>query len=182
MIAKPFGTTTADSFTVWYQFGGLYAGANPLNPSTAIGGAWSPTLGHWYHLAFTYEDATRAERLYVDGALFASGTAGSSPVYDEHPFYIGGDSDFGSPSGYFIGDIDEVRIWTSVRDIEEVGTDLRSCASGAVPGLAAYFSFDEGVGQTAGDLSGNGNTAQLGATANVDSVDPSWVDSGVPYD
>lgn len=137
------------------------------------------------HLALGLEPTKGRSRRGEGATKRRDGVLGGEVVptpLGEHPFYIGGDSDFGSPSGYFIGDIDEVRIWTSVRAIEEVGTDLRSCASGAVPGLAAYFSFDEGVGQTAGDLSGNGNTAQLGATANVHSVDPSWVDSGVPYD
>lgn len=89
--------------------------------------------------------------------------------------------DFGAPSGFFMGDIDEVRIWTSVRAIEEIGGDLRSCQAGAVTGLAAYFPLDEGDGQVAGDVSGNGNTAQLGASSVAESSDPEWVDSGVPF-
>lgn len=181
IVGKPYGTRTADSFTVWYEAGGLRAGANPTSPSDAIGKAWVPTLGQWYHVAFTYEHATRAQRLYLDGALFASGTAESDPLYDAHPFFIGGDVDFGSPSGFFKGDIDEVRIWTSVRAIEEIGGDLRSCAPGSFDGLAAYFPLDEGAGQAAGDVSGNGNTAQLGESAGPESSDPTWVDSGVPF-
>jgi uncharacterized repeat protein (TIGR01451 family) len=40
--------------------------------------------------------------------------------------------------------------------------------------LAGHWPFDEGVGQTAGDVSGNGNDGTLGATAAVASDDPSW--------
>jgi len=181
IVAKPLGTGTADSFTLWYQSGGLYAGANPTSPSNAIGLTWAPTLGRWYHVALTYEQTTRAQKLYVDGALVASGTAPSDPFYDSHPFFIGGDVDYGTPSGFFSGAIDEVRIWRSVRAIEEIGGDLRTCTPGAFDGLAAYFPFDEGEGQLAGDLSGNGNTAQLGEASAAESSDPTWVDSTVPF-
>jgi uncharacterized repeat protein (TIGR01451 family) len=40
--------------------------------------------------------------------------------------------------------------------------------------LAGHWPFDEGAGQTAGDVSGNGNDGTLGTTAGVDSGDPTW--------
>jgi hypothetical protein len=50
--------------------------------------------------------------------------------------------------------------------------------------LAGHWPFDEGAGQTAGDVSGNGNDGTLGTTPGLDSGDPTWtcVDSGNALD
>jgi len=181
IVCKPFGTQTGDSFAIWYQEGAIYAGAAATNTADGIGLQWSPVSGQWYHLAFTYESSTRHQRLYVDAQLVAEGTAPSQPQYDSHPFYIGVDLNYGAAQGFFFGTIDEVRIWTSVRATEQIGGDLRSCTPGSFVGLAAYFPMDEGVGQEAGDVSGNGNAAQLGASDAGESSDPTWITSTVPF-
>jgi hypothetical protein len=50
--------------------------------------------------------------------------------------------------------------------------------------LVGHWPFNEGSGQTAGDVSGNSNNATLGNTAGADSFDPSWacVDSSYALD
>ena len=181
IIAKPYGTGTGDSFTIWYESGGLHAGASPTSVNDALGYTWAPVLGAWHHVAFTFERATLAQALYVDGALVASGTAPSAPTYDAHPFYIGADVDNGGANGFFNGQIDEVRIWTSVRRIEDIGGDLRTCTPGSFTGLGGYWPLDEGSGQLAADVSGNANNGQLGTTSGVETSDPTWVDSTVPF-
>jgi hypothetical protein len=50
-----------------------------------------------------------------------------------------------------------------------------------IAGIGAFFSFDEGSGQVVHDLSGNGNTGQLGSSAAVEADDPLWIPSGVPF-
>jgi hypothetical protein len=45
----------------------------------------------------------------------------------------------------------------------------------AAPLLLAHWSLDEGIGQVAGDSSGQANSGQLGALATADSADPTWV-------
>jgi hypothetical protein len=42
--------------------------------------------------------------------------------------------------------------------------------------LLAHWSFDEGTGQVAGDISGHGNNGQLGSTGSADANDPTWVE------
>ena len=45
----------------------------------------------------------------------------------------------------------------------------------AAPTLVAHWSLDEGIGQVAGDSSGQANGGQLGALATPDAADPTWV-------
>jgi Concanavalin A-like lectin/glucanases superfamily len=45
----------------------------------------------------------------------------------------------------------------------------------AAPNLLAHWTFDEGIGQVAGDTSGQGNSGELGASGAPDGADPAWV-------
>ena len=51
--------------------------------------------------------------------------------------------------------------------------------STADSGLAGYWRFDEGIGQTTTDLSFFGNNATLGSSTDPDVNDPAWVKSTV---
>lgn len=181
IVCKPYGTGTGDSFALWYQNGALDAGVNPTSPSDAISQSFTPTLNQWYQLTFTYDHTTSTQKLYVDGTLLGSSTTTSAPVYDTHPAIIGGDTNGGSPGGFFVGEIDEVKLWDSVRDLTEVGVDLHSCTPGSFTGLRAYWALDEGTGQTTTDLSNNGNAGALGDDTTVDAHDPTWIDSTVAF-
>ncbi len=46
-------------------------------------------------------------------------------------------------------------------------------------GLVGYWRMDEGVGQTAEDLSFYSNTATLGTSPNPDANDPAWVSANI---
>ncbi len=137
IVTKPLGSATADSYVIWTEAGRINGGVNPTNPGDAIGTGFTPTLGTWYHFVLTFDHTTRTQKLYVDGALVATGTTAAVVQYDDHPVLIGGDINFGALSGFFDGDIDEVKIWTSVRDADQVGLDLHSCTPGSFTGLAA---------------------------------------------
>jgi hypothetical protein len=181
VVAKPLGAQTGDSFALWYEAGKINAGVNPTSVGDAIGYAFAPAVGTWYHLTFTYDHVSSEQKLYVDGALVATGTTTSAPIYDTQAVIIGGDLDFGNPAGFFQGEIDEVKIWDSVRALAEVGLDVHSCTPGSFTGLRAYWALDEAGGQTTADLSGNGNAGTLGDGAGSDARDPSWIVSTVPF-
>ncbi|MGZ4272027.1 MAG: LamG domain-containing protein [Solirubrobacteraceae bacterium] len=45
----------------------------------------------------------------------------------------------------------------------------------AAPNLLAHWTLDEGIGQVAGDTSGQGNNGELGSSAAPDGADPAWI-------
>lgn len=75
----------------------------------------------------------------------------------------------------FCGQIAEVRIWdgTKAPDIRQYeGKAL----TGDEPGLVACWTFEEGSGQIAYDISPNANHARLGSSVGTDDADPVWTD------
>jgi hypothetical protein len=52
---------------------------------------------------------------------------------------------------------------------------LCAAPASAAPTLLSQWTFDEGVGQVAGDASGHGNVGQLGADPGPDAADPGWI-------
>jgi hypothetical protein len=181
IVAKPFGDDKANSFALWQQGGFLAGGVNPTLVEEAANHAFTPTLGRWYHFAFTYDHQSGTQKLYIDASLVATSTAPAPPKYDAKPTLIGADIDLGAPVGFFEGDIDEVWIWDQVRDAGEIADDKGRCLAPRMSGLSAYYSFDEGSGQRASDGSGNGNHATLGEGSGSDPRDPAWVESDVPF-
>jgi len=183
VVIKTVGTGTADSYSLWYDGGGLHSAVGlglPNSVSTTY--QWSPMLGGWYHLAMSFALATHDLRLYVNGSEVAVlANSQTTPSYDNHLLTIG--SDFGNNAavGFFVGLIDEVRIWSVVRTPQQIMADAASCASGPQTGLAAYWQFNEDSGQFVQDASGNGNRGTLGATQGNDSTDPSWILSTEPF-
>jgi hypothetical protein len=50
-----------------------------------------------------------------------------------------------------------------------------SASAGVLDSLSGWWPMYEGGGQTVHDLSGNGNSGQLGSTPGADANDPSWI-------
>ena len=84
-------------------------------------------------------------------------------------------------SCFFDGLIDDVCIYDRALSPEEIQANMHILLSGDEPNLVGYWSFDEGEGQVAYDLSGNSNNGYLGSDpCDVDSADPAWVESDAP--
>jgi glucose/arabinose dehydrogenase/PKD repeat protein len=107
----------------------LYASTEPgpaghvfVNGDTWARGASTLPLNTWSHLAVTYDGS--AIRLYVNGALAATaaGVAGSMPN-SALPLDIGGNNVW---SEWFIGRIDEVRLYNRALSLAELQTDMNT--------------------------------------------------------
>ena len=112
-------------------------------------------FGGWHHLAVVKEsDDTH---LYLDGVLQASyGRPVPFPAQTNR-FDIGrGLTAIGLPVGYWLGGIDEVRVWETARSGEEIATYQNVRLTGAETNLSAVWRFDERSGATAFDSSRHG--------------------------
>ncbi|MEM4400525.1 MAG: phospholipase D-like domain-containing protein [Candidatus Nitrosocaldus sp.] len=94
--------------------------------------------GQWHYAVVTYDGSTL--RLYVDGQQVSSlNTNGAAPDYNWNtPLTIGKNSN--GSNRYFIGDIDEVRIYNRALTAQEVD-DAYSKRVFTTNGLIAYISI-----------------------------------------
>jgi len=144
-------------------------------------GSTSLLTGDWIHVTATYD--LSAVNLFYNGNLDSSGLPigpGGSIANSATDLLIGTVNPF---TGFetFDGLIDEVRIWNYARSEQELQDNMFLPLNGDESGLMAYWNFDEGSGQTAFDLTANGNDGQLGSLSGIDSNDPRWVFSDGAY-
>jgi beta-lactamase regulating signal transducer with metallopeptidase domain len=77
------------------------------------------------------------------------------------------------------GKIAEIRIWDDAK-APSFSQYEGKALTGNEPGLVACWTFEEGGGQIAHDISPNANHARLGSSIGEDDADPTWV--GLPAD
>ena len=180
-MAKPFGSSGADSYVLWYQNGELHGsiGANLDH----IDFPWTPLPNRWYDVAFTFDDClAHVPKLYIDGSQVATATAATSTtlVYDSQAVLIGADNDGGGNLLLqFDGLIDTVRIWNSAESPTQITANLKGILpAGTCTGMLAQWTFSEETGLTTNDSSGNGNGGSLGGGTAADS--PAWNSENAP--
>ncbi len=107
------------------------------------------TLSNWYHVACTFNGTTAS--LYVNGILVGTdATVGSASTSTANVLF--GARVSSSPTQFFTGSLDEVRIWNSARTQSDIQNNMYSYITGTDANLKAYYRFDQGDG-------GNNNTA-----------------------
>ncbi|MEA9415856.1 S8 family serine peptidase [Flavobacterium sp. PL02] len=112
----------------------------------------------WQHIAFTVS-AANVYTVYIDGVsvpFTSTGTAAAASSNASSAVYIGNNA--GLARG-INGNIDEVRIWSGVRDQATIAANTMTKYFGNEPGLIAYYSFSEGNKQFVFDSTLNDNTA-----------------------
>lgn len=156
-------------------------------PSSNYGGAWPAADNNkllkkdvWTHIAFTMDLETRETIIYVDGKVqsrdFRGGTATSvnlSPT-SGNLFYVGKSYSNSRP---LRGEICETRIWSVIRTQEEIeASKYGEGVEAGMPGLSAWWKFDEGRGNNVFDHSGNENHLTAGAQDDGIVVPVRWMD------
>ncbi len=183
LIAKPYGHQHGDTIAIWFEGGSLHAGVNITNVSGTLTYVWPPAaVGHWHHVAWTYDDTSKAESLYVDGSAVASGNGTfGTPVYDTHPLMIGADIDFDNLNYGFDGLLEDVRIFSVARTPAQVLADMSAVTPLAdATLLVASYAFSDGAGTTAHDSSLNHLDGHLGAATDVTGA-PTWTVTSAPF-
>jgi hypothetical protein len=77
----------------------------------------------------------------------------------------------------FLGQIAEIRLWDDAK-ASDTSQYADEALTGTEPGLLACWTFEEGAGPIARDISPNANHARLGDSVGVDATDPVWLDIG----
>ena len=115
------------------------------------------TNNAWHHAAATYDGQTW--RLYLDGSLDRSLSLASAraPRSDSIQRTALGSAlnSSGTAAGYFMGRIDEARIWNVVRSSAQILQSASQELSGPQGGLVARFGLDEGSGTTVDNTAGS---------------------------
>jgi hypothetical protein len=146
--------------------GDFEEGSGPNHP---IAGVTPIQLNLWYHAALTYDAATARYRLYLNGAIEKDTTlaAGITPASTsiQHAALGTAMTSTGAAAGYFLGTIDEPRIWNVARTQAQIQSGLAvQLTSGA--GLLGRWGLNEGAGTTAANAvaGGAGGTLVNGPT------------------
>ena len=131
VLVKPLGSGTFDSYGLALQDGAVLAaicdnsGFGPF-----LTGPPNIAPGQWYHLAYTFDDSSKQQVLYVNGIPAASGTANKTMSYDTHPVLLGADVENGVLSFFHHGQIDEASLYNRALTGDEIATIYNAGVAG----------------------------------------------------
>lgn len=124
LAGKAFGDGGSNSYEMYLtdasEAGGSYVVNFSTDTPSAFGNAFTQVNNDWTHLCGVWDGSVW--RLYVNGEQAATQVVETAPTYDEHPFIIGADTEFGTVTHFFDGAIDEVRLYDRALSQDEVVT------------------------------------------------------------
>jgi hypothetical protein len=142
-------------------YDGGYDRINATANATQFEGAWN----HW---AFVKDVASAQMRIYLNGALWHSGSNLNNTMTDVMKFYLGGAAGW---TNYYRGDVDEFAVFSEALPANIIEEYMHSAINASHPNyeqLEVYYTFDEEDGELVTDHSGNardgwvfGNPARL---------------------
>ncbi|MEK0412630.1 MAG: hypothetical protein RL070_118 [Bacteroidota bacterium] len=95
------------------------------------------TLNKWTHVAWVKSGTTYT--VYKNGVQVATRTAPANVELPVGNFWIG------KVDNFFVGTLDEVRIWNTAKTAQEITANLGLDLNGNETGLAAYYNFNQGT-------------------------------------
>ena len=155
---------TADSTSISCSWGdGGFAGGHRRTGNSFV----DLSLDNWYNLAVSI-NGPEDFQFYLDGnALtmdYTDSGNGGSIEHNSFPFTLGVAGVGNNPADFFKGNLDNLQIWDIVLSEQDIQTFMSCPPTGNEEGLIGYWNFEEGEGNVAYDLTGNGNDgAVIGA-------------------
>ncbi|MBE2290271.1 MAG: hypothetical protein IAE95_11995, partial [Chitinophagaceae bacterium] len=125
-----------------------------------------PNDGNWHHVAMTFQSGvTNGSSIYYDGAFVRNFTM--TVVNQATPLVVAGGSDITTGYQSFTGNIDEVRVWNTIRTGTQISTN-KDCDVAASSALKLYYRFNDGTAggtntsiSKVADYSGNTNCGTI---------------------
>lgn len=141
LIAKPLRNSINDSYVLYFQGGKLRGviGDKVTSPNP-VPSNFTPTTGVWYHIAYTFNNAEDAHKLYVDGVEVGSATTTDEPEYETnpHPLLIGAELENNNLAFFHDGQIDEVQIYNRALSESELRAIFEAGADGVCTSTCTY--------------------------------------------
>lgn len=148
------GTENTTSYLQLQTTGQIETGFTSSGTFYFVDSTTTLSTNTWYHIVGTYSNANNRLRIYINGKLDASATAGAAtPDTNGSPLLIG----VGNTSSLrpYAGRIDDVKLYNYERTPAQVAYDYNRGAP------IGWWQFDDCQGAVAKDASGNGNDATL---------------------
>ncbi len=144
----------------------------------------------WLHLAWAYEGNGGPMQFTVNGEQLQHQDPGNNYTLNLTPGIVtlGASQAFGATG--WEGVMDEVRIWSTFRSVQEIQDNMRVLMKGDEPGLAAYWNFDDATPEKVPEIGGDDMNAlypcEPGAsnrcTIDQNNAAPEVVESDIPGD
>ncbi|MGE0758449.1 MAG: LamG-like jellyroll fold domain-containing protein, partial [Pirellulaceae bacterium] len=165
IVAKPVGSSTGDSFALWYAGTFRAAITDAAGTTDEISFAQTADPFDWHHVAMTFDDVADTLTLYYDGVARATRTSTRTIAYDTKPLLIGADINGGTTGQFFPGVIDEVRLYdraltaAEIHALYENFADVTYTQTAGATRVDGLLSPALGVTLTGGRLGGAGTVA-----------------------
>ncbi|VXD18410.1 putative Peptidylamidoglycolate lyase [Marinoscillum sp. 108] len=168
-------TSATNFFAVYYRNGNVIF--NNYQTDITIGAVATST---WHHVAIVFDGASTIST-YLDGV--AGGSGGAAINTTQTVLSIGALNYNGTAEQWFIGQIDEFRIWDVARDITAINTTKDVSLVGDESNLVAYYDFNDGTGSSSlTDLAGGNNVTTIsGINTSTDWMTGAPIDLSIIY-
>jgi hypothetical protein len=174
-------------FDVFPVDGGQLEVRLSFNGTVMLGAFFTGQSERWTHVAAAWAGSVAEQlKIYVNGEQIGLGIGYGTINPPTGSLAIGAMATLGF--GFFMGDIDDVRIWSVALDQATIQAWINKPVDATHPNYAnleGYWKFDEGAGQVAVSMVHSPERdGQLGADAGDDGSDPAWTTnvSPVPTD
>ena len=114
--------------------------------------------GNWHHIVWV--DSIGIASLYIDGLEDGTNFNYSRDTLTLNQVGIGAALN-GPPSSFFQGEIDELRVWKTVRSQSEIQYDMHHSINATDTNLVAYYRFNSISGIVLIDYTGNENNGTI---------------------
>ncbi|MFO0940533.1 MAG: FG-GAP-like repeat-containing protein [Pirellulales bacterium] len=139
-----------ESYTLRWQWGALRGQiGRTYFDSDSASYPWTPELGQWYHIAMTFDDASKKIRVFLNGNEVASTTTDQQIRVDDNPLQIGYSGD------EYNGAVSQFRLWNSAHDQATIRSRMFQTVPSNSEGLVLDYRFQEGSALTVMDSSVN---------------------------